>query len=113
MKIWQRPDLVNQLLPNVDLDEVQRLRNEADANLQLKKFQDIAAVIDPMPMAGEISGPVECDFSGDHVTIGRRDNLTEEQYSQFKQAISALHPWRKGPFRMFDLEIDSEWRSNL
>ena len=24
-----------------------------------------------------------------------------------------LHPWRKGPFRLFDLEINSEWRSDF
>jgi tRNA (mo5U34)-methyltransferase len=23
-----------------------------------------------------------------------------------------LHPWRKGPFKLFDLEIDTEWRSD-
>ena len=27
-------------------------------------------------------------------------------------ALQALHPWRKGPFRLFGLLIDTEWRSD-
>ncbi|MBF0201322.1 MAG: tRNA 5-methoxyuridine(34)/uridine 5-oxyacetic acid(34) synthase CmoB [Desulfamplus sp.] len=39
---------------------------------------------------------------------GRRDALND-----LESSLMALSPWRKGPFRLFDLEIDSEWRSNL
>lgn len=28
-------------------------------------------------------------------------------------ALQALHPWRKGPFQLFGLLIDTEWRSDL
>lgn len=28
-------------------------------------------------------------------------------------ALQQLKPWRKGPYRLFDREIDSEWRSDL
>ncbi len=31
---------------------------------------------------------------------------------QLEQALRQLHPWRKGPFRLFDLTIDTEWRSD-
>lgn len=30
-----------------------------------------------------------------------------------KNALMAFHPWRKGPFRFFGIDIDTEWRSNL
>ena len=29
-----------------------------------------------------------------------------------KQALEGLHPWRKGPFNVFGVEIDTEWRSD-
>lgn len=29
-----------------------------------------------------------------------------------KCALEGLHPWRKGPFNLFDVEIDTEWRSD-
>lgn len=32
--------------------------------------------------------------------------------SQLKETFMHLHPWRKGPFKFFDLSIDTEWRSD-
>ena len=29
------------------------------------------------------------------------------------ESLMALHPWRKGPFDLFGVEIDAEWRSDL
>lgn len=34
------------------------------------------------------------------------------QSAQLKQALLPLHPWRKGPFQLFDHYIDTEWRSD-
>ena len=31
---------------------------------------------------------------------------------QLRQALSGLHPWRKGPFELFGVHIDTEWRSD-
>lgn len=36
----------------------------------------------------------------------------KEQKQQLKDKLQALHPWRKGPFQLFDIFIDSEWQSN-
>ncbi len=33
--------------------------------------------------------------------------------SKVRSLLSNFHPWRKGPFRFFDVDIDTEWRSNL
>jgi tRNA (mo5U34)-methyltransferase len=30
-----------------------------------------------------------------------------------QNALMALHPWRKGPFRFHDLTVDTEWRSDF
>lgn len=32
---------------------------------------------------------------------------------QIEQSLKRLRPWRKGPFNLFGVEIDSEWRSDL
>lgn len=37
----------------------------------------------------------------------------QEQITQLKNALLQLKPWRKGPFSLFDIKIDSEWRSDL
>lgn len=35
-----------------------------------------------------------------------------QQQQQLKQALQGLIPWRKGPFHLFDLHLDTEWRSD-
>lgn len=32
--------------------------------------------------------------------------------TQLRSALRALHPWRKGPFELFGIHIDTEWRSD-
>lgn len=31
---------------------------------------------------------------------------------QLRSALQGLHPWRKGPFELFGIHIDTEWRSD-
>ena len=30
-----------------------------------------------------------------------------------REVLQALHPWRKGPFALFGVQVDSEWRSDM
>ncbi len=38
---------------------------------------------------------------------------SDASHSMLKEAAWALRPWRIGPYRLGELEIDSEWRSQL
>lgn len=49
----------------------------------------------------------------DRVTIGRPDDLGGPHASTLKGVLQALKPWRKGPFDLFGIQIDSEWDSSL
>ncbi|MBD3840747.1 MAG: tRNA 5-methoxyuridine(34)/uridine 5-oxyacetic acid(34) synthase CmoB [Campylobacterales bacterium] len=48
----------------------------------------------------------------DFVQIKTSQPLQQEQQQEIINMAKALMPWRKGPFKLFDLEIDSEWQSN-
>ncbi|MEJ2531154.1 MAG: tRNA 5-methoxyuridine(34)/uridine 5-oxyacetic acid(34) synthase CmoB [Halioglobus sp.] len=37
----------------------------------------------------------------------------EDVVRQLRESLQALHPWRKGPFELFGVHIDTEWRSDL
>ncbi len=50
---------------------------------------------------------------GDWFTIGCRENLTDQEYALIEETAKKLIPWRKGPFNIFGLQIDSEWQSNI
>lgn len=51
------------------------------------------------------------DFSGDTVKIGRRDELGAADHDKVIEVMRSFMPWRKGPFEVFGVEIDAEWRS--
>ena len=40
------------------------------------------------------------------------DVLPEDTKTQLQSALRKLHPWRKGPFELFGIHIDTEWRSD-
>ena len=39
-------------------------------------------------------------------------DVTPAQQSALTAALMGLHPWRKGPFELFGVKIDTEWRSD-
>ena len=46
------------------------------------------------------------------IEIGRSDDLTKEEMMNLESQLKALHPWRKGPYNLFNIHIDTEWRSD-
>ena len=61
--------------------------------------------LDSLPEIADAKGL----FNEDALTIA--GNCTNSKL--LRQALQGLMPWRKGPFRFADIDIDSEWRSNL
>ena len=51
------------------------------------------------------------DCSGDTVTIGLPGEISETEQRQIEAHLKAFMPWRKGPFSVFGIDIDAEWRS--
>jgi tRNA (mo5U34)-methyltransferase len=47
------------------------------------------------------------------VTVGQCDDLSDQEQQHLQTALRALHPWRKGPFELFGVHLDTEWRSDL
>jgi tRNA (mo5U34)-methyltransferase len=38
--------------------------------------------------------------------------LDKQTFEQLREALMGLHPWRKGPYNLFGVHIDTEWRSD-
>jgi tRNA (mo5U34)-methyltransferase len=57
--------------------------------------------------------PSHIGLDMDAVTVGRADDIDAAQRQSIDSALAALHPWRKGPFDVFGIHIDTEWRSDL
>ena len=46
------------------------------------------------------------------IQVGEPDDLTTAQHDALLALCRAFHPWRKGPFNLFGIHIDTEWRSD-
>ena len=44
--------------------------------------------------------------------LGNREELDPQTRKSLEQSLRALQPWRKGPFCVFGIDIDTEWRSD-
>jgi len=91
-------------------DWAKQLPNQVDAGLAISRWGDLPAwqaVLNNLPEIRASS----CDFST-AVRIGRPEDLDEKQRQLLKTTLLGLHPWRKGPWQLFGLDIDTEWRSD-
>jgi tRNA (mo5U34)-methyltransferase len=59
--------------------------------------------------------PSKIDLGGNHVIVGDDSDIPINEKSDGKkdlhEKLAQLSPWRKGPFNLFGVEIDTEWQS--
>ena len=106
-------DLLSTLGPNVNFSEVVRLRQQAEETLDQNSFRPMANAIARLPKPKHLNSKVVDVLDQAKVTIGTREDLSDDQHLALANAIQALRPWRKGPFEIFGHQIDAEWQANL
>ncbi|WP_392551356.1 tRNA 5-methoxyuridine(34)/uridine 5-oxyacetic acid(34) synthase CmoB [Orbus wheelerorum] len=47
------------------------------------------------------------------VTAKNLSPLSEGEQKRITQLLMSLSPWRKGPFSLYDIDVDAEWRSDF
>ena len=52
------------------------------------------------------------DLKGDVVRAGAASDLQPDQRQRFRETLKTFCPWRKGPFQIYGVDIDTEWRSD-
>jgi tRNA (mo5U34)-methyltransferase len=53
------------------------------------------------------------DYMQNTITIRQAKKTNSSQQEQFKQILKSISPWRKGPYNLFEILIDTEWRSDF
>lgn len=72
---------------------------------------NLAGWIDAITHAPEISAS---SYSLDQtVRIGEATDATKLELEELETLLKSFIPWRKGPFTLFGVEIDTEWKSNI
>ncbi len=86
---------------------LQEIREERRKWLTWKNIQPLQDAIGRLPKYND----VVCSF-GDRVTI-EIQNLSVSDVETIEQTARLMMPWRKGPFQINNLFIDSEWQSQI
>ena len=71
-----------------------------------EKWRNIIAQLDEITASSH-------DFTQPVVRIGSSRDCDDQTRAHIKELLLQLRPWRKGPFELFGVTIDSEWRCNL
>jgi tRNA (mo5U34)-methyltransferase len=69
----------------------------------LPRWRDALASLPPLPTA---------DIQLNTARVGLSGTAPAETMEALHSALMGLHPWRKGPFELCGLHIDTEWRSD-
>ena len=91
----------------MNIEKIKNKKNECRA------WKNVAPWYNQLQEASKIEKSNLAIDYGDWFSVGKKDDLSNEEYETIVKTAKALIPWRKGPFKIFDLEIDSEWQSNL
>ncbi|MDD4458083.1 MAG: DUF1698 domain-containing protein, partial [Syntrophotalea acetylenica] len=57
--------------------------------------------------------PSEISIEDGRIVIGTKEDVSEDERKALFDILMGFRPWRKGPFRIFGIDIDTEWRSDL
>jgi len=56
--------------------------------------------------------PSSIDLSASSVRIGEAADVDVATATEIERQLRVMHPWRKGPYSVFGIDIDTEWRSD-
>ena len=97
------------VLKNADRQAILRLRKEKEHWLGMGK-KGVERFRKPYESVNHLQAHY-LDFSDDVVTIGRKEELSDREYEKVYRVMRDFMPWRKGPYEVFGIHIDAEWRS--
>jgi len=57
--------------------------------------------------------PSSVDLNTNSIRVGTAADCEENVCKDAENLLRQLHPWRKGPYTIFGIDIDTEWRSDM
>ncbi len=79
--------------------------------LSLRRYGDLPRWLDALAALPDLNVS-ERHLDTSRVGASGPSRLEADLQDELTKALKALHPWRKGPFELFGVHIDTEWRSD-
>lgn len=86
------------------------LKQQINEGLDTKRFGDLPTWYAAMDRLPDVQTNI-VDFKS-KVKIGESSEISPELKNKIDEELRALIPWRKGPYDIFGIGIDTEWRSD-
>ena len=93
-----------------DLDRwAQALPEQIAAGLSHERYGDLETWLKALAALPDLETTA---IHLDRDRVGADGTIDEGTRTTLRETLMQLHPWRKGPFELFGLHIDTEWRSD-
>ena len=89
----------------------QKLPEQLDKGLSHQRYGDLARWLEVLEALPELT-PNRVILDQSRVGADCQPPLDATRQASLEQTLMGLHPWRKGPFELFGVHIDTEWRSD-
>ena len=98
---WEEPKLCEWL---------KSLPEQLVQSMSEKRYGDLKRWRDSLNLLPDLTpGTVNLD----RAYVGASGDIPATVRDDLEQALRGLHPWRKGPFSLFGVDIETEWRSDF
>ena len=89
----------------------QALPQRVEAGLSVQRYGDLPRWRDAVRALPDLSADgVHLDLPC--IRVGSAGAANAGEREALEASLRALHPWRKGPYELFGVHIDTEWRSD-
>ncbi|RLA55284.1 MAG: tRNA 5-methoxyuridine(34)/uridine 5-oxyacetic acid(34) synthase CmoB [Gammaproteobacteria bacterium] len=89
----------------------QILEQQIARGLSSKRYGDLARWLQALEALPVLQAD-QIQLNTARVSAGSNIPPDESTTRQLRESLQCLHPWRKGPFDLFGVHIDTEWRSD-
>lgn len=86
-----------------------QLPAQCAAGMSLERYGDLPRWRKALTSLPDIT---PTDIHLNSARVGVDGSPTPGEYAALETSLRQLHPWRKGPYELFGLHIDTEWRSD-
>ncbi len=73
------------------------------------QFNEWETILQSMPKLNSL----KTNLAQESIIIGTDQSIDQATKDDLEQRLKQLSPWRKGPFTIFGVHVDSEWRSDM
>lgn len=90
---------------------LQYLPDQIEKGLNTERFGDLPKWLKALEALPHLA-PAQVDLNADAITVKGCRELSGEDKQQLTDSLKQFMPWRKGPYNIHGVHIDTEWRSD-